>query len=114
MKAFLICPVRGVAPDTFRDHVAAIEADGTKLHWPPRDTNQKDDPTGFRICTDNKAAIAAADVVYVIWDGTSQGCLFDLGVAFAMGKDIIALSIPAPTHEKSFPNMIRDWAQRAK
>ena len=47
--AFLICPVRGHEADKYAATVAAIEASGIKIHWPPRDTNQVDD-IGLRIC----------------------------------------------------------------
>lgn len=108
-KSFLICPVRGVDPEAARGFVSQIEADGYNLHWPPRDTDQ-DDAVGLRICSDNLAVIAAADVVHVIWDGNSQGCLFDLGMAFALGKKIVPLSLPDETDGKSFQNMVRAWA----
>jgi hypothetical protein len=106
MKTFLICPVRGEAADTYAKTVEALEAEGYTVHWPPRDTDQNDE-TGLRICQDNTAAIARADCVHIIWNGTSQGCLFDLGVAFALGKKIIPLELPPPTAGKSFQNMIR-------
>lgn len=108
-RSFLICPVRGHAAAKFADAVERLEADGYAVHWPPRDTNQDDD-TGLRICRDNMAAIADADVVHIIWDGNSQGCLFDLGMAFALGKKLIPLELPEPTNSKSFQNMARAWA----
>jgi len=113
MRSFLICPVRGKDPSLFAEIVAGLETDGYIVHWPPRDTNQED-ATGLRICRENAAAIAAADVVHVIWDGQSQGCLFDLGIAFALGKSIIPLDLPAPTSGKSFQNMVREWALGAE
>lgn len=109
MKSFLICPVRGMKPDAHAMAVAELEARGFAVHWPPRDTNQ-DDSTGLRICTDNMQAIAEADVVHVIWDGKSQGCLFDLGVAFALKKKLEIVLIPALTEGKSFQNMMAAWA----
>ena len=109
MKSFLICPVRGKDRDTYATVVAKLEADGFTVHWPPRDTDQND-PTGLRICRDNAAAITRADVVHVIWNGESQGCLFDLGIAFALGKNIVPLDLPPPTGGKSFQNMMRAWA----
>lgn len=109
MKSFLICPVRGIAPETHAQIVAGLEAEGLTVHWPPRDTDQND-PTGLRICRDNMSAIAAADVVHVIWDGKSQGCLFDLGVAFALRKRIAPVILPELTEGKSFQNMIDAWA----
>lgn len=111
-STFLICPVRGTAPDTYANIVAELEANGYVVHWPPRDTDQIDD-TGLRICRDNAAAIAKADCVHIIWDGRSQGCLFDVGVAFALGKQIIPLDLPEATPSKSFQNMIRAWATGA-
>ena len=111
MKSFLICPVRGKDPASFAAIVTALEADGFVVHWPPRDTDQVDD-TGLRICSDNAAAIAAADVVHVIWDGQSQGCLFDLGVAFALQKRIVPIDLPEPSAGKSFQNMMRAWVER--
>lgn len=111
MRSFLICPVRGVSAEDTGWIVAKLEAEGHTVHWPHRDTDQNDD-TGLRICADNRAAIEAADVVCVVWDGRSQGCLFDLGMAFALGKQIKVIDMPAPTEGKSFQNMARAWAER--
>jgi len=111
MKTFLIAPVRGLPPETHAEIVSKLEAEGFSVHWPARDTNQ-DDPIGLRICADNIAAIAAADVIHVLWDGKSQGALFDLGAAFALGKKVIPLGLPEPSEGKSFQNMITAWAAR--
>jgi nucleoside 2-deoxyribosyltransferase len=111
MKGFLICPVRGVDPKETEGHIRELESQGIDMHWPPRDTNQ-DDPIGFKICTQNMNAIKDADVVYVVWDEKSQGCLFDLGMAFSMGKKIEIIDIPAKTSQKSFQNMMRHWEER--
>jgi hypothetical protein len=112
MKTFLICPVRGKDPATYAAIVARLETEGWTVHWPPRDTDQND-PVGLDICTRNRSAIAAADVVHVVWDGQSQGCLFDLGMAFALGKRIVPVELPPATTGKSFQNMVRVWADSA-
>lgn len=91
--------------------VKRLESEGWEVHWPHRDTDQAD-PTGLRICAENREAIRRADAVHVIWDGQSQGCLFDLGMAFALDKRVIALSLPLPTDGKSFQNMIGSWARQ--
>jgi nucleoside 2-deoxyribosyltransferase len=106
MKTFLISPVRGHSPDIWASYVAALEAQGYAVYWPHRDTDQND-VIGLRICSENLAAIKNADIVHVIWDGVSQGCLFDLGMAFALNKAIVSISLPAQTECKSFQNMIR-------
>lgn len=54
--------------------------------------------------------MSKADVVHFVWDGISQGCLFDLGMAFAMQKKIIVISVPDLTDGKSFQNMVTEWA----
>jgi nucleoside 2-deoxyribosyltransferase len=107
-STFLICPVRGVAPEESRRYVERLEADGWTVYWPHRDTDQADE-IGLRICEDNRSAIEKADCVHLIWDGKSQGCLFDLGMAFAMRKPVIPLTLPEPTDGKSFQNMVRAW-----
>lgn len=107
--AFVICPVRNGVPKEAEELVNELEREGMLVHFPPRDTDQ-DDNTGLRICQDNRAAIEAASVVYVIWDGQSQGTLFDLGVAFALRKPVIPVRLPPPSHGKSFQNMVREWA----
>ena len=111
MKTFLICPVRGVKPNTYKSLVDQLEDQGYTVHWPPRDTDQDDD-TGLRICQDNRAAMEDADVVHIVWDGQSQGCLFDLGMAFALRKPVCLLSLPVRTDGKSFQNMIYEWVQQ--
>lgn len=109
IKTFLICPVRGYDQSEIEKIVNDLELHGYQVHYPARDTNQEDD-TGYRICGENRTAIIAADVVHFIWDGKSQGCLFDLGMAFALGKRVIPISMPALTSAKSFQNMVVKWA----
>lgn len=109
MNTFLICPVRGHEMEETEKIVERLEREGWRVHWPPRDTEQVDD-TGYRICQDNKRAILAADAVHIVWDGKSQGCLFDLGMAFALGKKVIPIHLPEPTEGKSFQNMVMKWA----
>ena len=107
-KIFLICPTRGHDPAETLSQVEKLEQRGNTVHWPPRDTSQID-LTGLQICKDNLRAIQEADCIYFTWDGISQGCLFDLGMAFALGKPIIYLSMPMPTKDKSFQNMVRAY-----
>jgi len=106
-KAFLICPVRGHDMNELQPVVENLERKYV-LYWPHRDTDQ-DDPIGYRICRDNMKAIKEADVVLIIWDGKSQGSLFDLGMAFALDKPIEVVRLPEATEGKSFQNMVREW-----
>ncbi|MGD9001868.1 MAG: nucleoside 2-deoxyribosyltransferase [Anaerolineae bacterium] len=112
-RAYLICPVRGHDMSETADLVRRLEDEGWEVHWPPRDTDQVDE-TGYRICRDNRRAIEEADVVFVVWDGRSKGCLFDLGMAFAMGKPVRVVELPAHTEERSFQKMVREWERRTR
>jgi len=106
-KTFLICPVRGANLKIQEPIVEELEKN-YQVYWPPRDTHQND-PTGLVICQENLKAMKEASVVHVIWNGKSQGSLFDLGMAFALEKSIIPISLPSPTHGKSFQAMIIAW-----
>jgi len=111
VKIFFACPVRGTSEEYHKEleaDIKLLESYGHTVHFPPRNTNQ-DDPNGIQICKDNRSAIEAADVVYVKWDGKSQGVLFDLGMAFALRKPVIGYSLPPLTEGKSFQNMLYYW-----
>lgn len=110
MKTFFISPVRGKDQKENEGWVKLLEDNGYQVHWPYRDTDQSDD-IGLRICFENLAAIRDSDVVHIVWDGESQGCLFDAGMSFALGKRIIPLSLPDPTNEKSFQKMVAEYAR---
>lgn len=109
-KAFLICPVRGHDPKELETLVAKLENEYV-VHFPPRDTNQEDS-TGYRICKDNLDAIRRADIVCIVWDGKSQGGLFDAGIAFALGKKIKLINVPDLLGSKSFQDMFTEWESR--
>lgn len=115
MKYFIICPVRNATEQQkqeMADIITAIEHLGHSVYYPARDTNQEDE-TGYRICTDNKNAIRDADIVLVYYDKNSSGTLFDLGVAFALDKEIVILNEVEDGHGKSFSRMIQDWESRS-
>ena len=94
-------------------YVEQLESAGWDVHWPPRDTNQND-PIGYRICRDNYKAIYYSDVVHVVYDPTSEGSLFDLGMAFALCKPLVVLNDIILTEGKSFANMITAWSEQDK
>jgi hypothetical protein len=108
---FLIGPVRNVPADMWDFVVSKLEKEGWDVYQPAKHTVQTGDPTGLRICKDNRAAIASRDAVHVIWDGESKGSLFDLGIAFALNKKVFPIQLPSLTEGKSFQNMVTAWAK---
>lgn len=117
MNVFVICPVRNITPSLERrilEYVKTLEEQGVTVHYPTRDTDQND-TTGFRICQDNRRAILLADEVHVVFDGDSQGRLFDLGMAFAMNKRIKIAPLFNNIDEnkgKSFIKMVTEWEKK--
>jgi nucleoside 2-deoxyribosyltransferase len=118
MKVFLICPVRNATEaqiDKIKSYIYGLEAHGTDVHYPARDTDQND-PVGYRICCDNRQAIEKCDEVHIFWDAQSKGSLFDLGMAFALKKKIVIANMDEiePTPNKSFTNMICHWMMKGE
>jgi nucleoside 2-deoxyribosyltransferase len=112
-KAFVICTVRDATPEyraKLEAFVAEKEATGIKCHLPHRDTNQ--DASGINICTQNMRAIRAADVIYVFYNAKSTGTHFDLGIAFALGKQIEVIENGEIFPGKCFPRMMLEWQER--
>jgi len=112
INLYIITPVRN-ASEELREYVDnIIDSLGYdySIHYPPYDTKQEDGTGGYEICMTNKNAIEKADVVLLFWDGVSQGCLFDAGIAFALDKPIIVLMTPElVVGGKSFQNMFAYW-----
>ena len=113
---FLICSVRGATKEEAAiagAYVKDLEDKGNKVHWPPRDTDQKDN-RGLRICNDNCEAMMRADEIHILWNPASQGSLFDFGMAFILRrlheKKIVLANFKSvlPTPEKSFTNVVMD------
>lgn len=114
MKYFVICAVRK-ADKEYSDYIAALvnkyEEEGHEVYWPARDTDQ-DDPIGYRICVDNRAAIENADAILFAWDGESTGSLFDLGIAWMARKEIVIIPYfmpPVVEGKKSYQAMAALW-----
>ena len=94
MKIYLIMPVRG-ATESFIDYVQTLESEGHEVHYPTRDAPQ-DCPTGEAICRTHRDAMIQADAVHVLWDVESKGSHFDLGMAYALRKPIVAVKCLRP------------------
>jgi nucleoside 2-deoxyribosyltransferase len=112
-KAYLICPVRNTFTyykNIIDDQVKFLEQT-YDVYYPARDTNQNQQE--ISICDANLKAIQEADVVFIIWDGISQGCLFDAGMAFALGKPLRVITgyMPRMTRDKSFQNLFYAWEE---
>jgi len=63
-----------------------LRREGHDVYVPGIQTKQDTDE--LTIATANRGAMSRADEIRIIWDGTSHGVIFDLGMAFAMRKPI--------------------------
>ena len=108
-KIFMICPVRGITEEEsllLQDYIQGLESIGTKVHYPPRDTNQ-DDPIGLKICSQNRAAIKNAFGVNLYYNSASTGTVFDIGMAVMANKPLFVINLnslknPSPTDLERF------------
>ena len=117
-KAFLICPVRNATDKQVEDikqYKEEMKLSGIELYYPADDNPlEHTDTIGYDICRTNAEKIRDADEVHLFWDSTSAGTLFDLGVAFALGKPLHVVNIEDVEHtpQKSFSNMILHWSRQ--
>jgi hypothetical protein len=103
--AFLICKVRGASKEVLEDnqaYVSAYSLFGKKMYYPPVDTDQSD-TNGFNICWENRQGIRNSKEVHVKLDKDSKGSVFDLGMAFALGKNIVLVNEPE----------VREWESKS-
>ena len=107
MKITIICPVRKGTPREVYDYVAKLEAEGHEVYLPPRDTPQSD-PTGFEICGRMRQAILNADEVHIWHSDNSQGCHFDLGMAFMQLSPLKLINNPDDIPPKSYLKVIKE------
>jgi hypothetical protein len=84
-KKFFIIHSKGLT-DKASILAGQLRSEGHDVYVPGTQTKQDTDE--LTICTANREAMSRADEVRVIWDGTSHGVIFDLGMAFAMNKPI--------------------------
>lgn len=109
-KVFIICSVRGTS-DEYRKklekYVSYLEQNKCKVYLPHRDTNQN--AKGIDICKANTAAISEAHEVHIFYNSKSQGTHFDMGVAFALNKDLIVVENEEYGKGKSYSRMIDEW-----
>ena len=115
MNIFIICPVRNATDEQktmLEKHILSLESNGHSVYYPARDTDQSD-TKGYQICSDNLLGIVSAEVVHIFYDPKSTGSLFDLGMAFALGKPLRIVNQVEPTYGKSFSNMILEWERKA-
>jgi nucleoside 2-deoxyribosyltransferase len=84
-KRYFIVHSKGLT-DRACDLAEKLRREGHEVYVPGIQTKQDTDE--LTIARANREAISSADEVRVIWDGTSHGVIFDLGMAFAMHKPI--------------------------
>lgn len=106
---YLICPVRNVTKKEKKyldDYVKKVEAEGKRVHYPPRDVEQDD--VARRITYKHKEAMKKVKEVHVYWNRESTGSFFDLGMAYITEKPIFLVNreMIKKTPHKSFQNVL--------
>jgi nucleoside 2-deoxyribosyltransferase len=109
-KAFVICSVRKATAEMLEE-LDRIYEKYTKLGYdvylPHKRTNQEG--SGYAICTENYEAISKANIVIVVYYKESTGTHFDMGMAFALGKEIIVEHALIESGGKHYARMLMEW-----
>lgn len=110
MKRYLLSPVTNVTQEeaeTIEAWVVAREAEGHEVHLPWRDVDQEH-LTGWGCCCENLEAMEKADIIDIYWNPTnSPGSIFDLGMAFAMGKQWTLINSVETDNQHSLEQLIK-------
>lgn len=110
MNIYIICAVRNAKPErvlSIRAYADLLREHGHHVHFPP-DNAPQNDPTGEAICRAHLNAMKEADEVHVFWDVESKGSHFDLGMAYALGKQLKPVFCEHPDGpEKSYWKVMR-------
>jgi len=112
----LISPVRKTTREIEEQvgkYVEELESLGHTVYWPRRDNPyQEVDKNGITICDANKLAMQSSDEVHLWYHPESQFSLFDVGMAFMVGKRfrIVNPDELPPTEDKSLNNFLRQYA----
>jgi hypothetical protein len=119
LDVFIICPVRNVDAETSRRiglYVTKLEAQGKKVYWPARNTDQID-PMGMRIMKDNRNAMLKANEIHIWWDPTSDGSKADIGalimLLFFKTKKVVLINKVESTPNKSFENLVLELSKNS-
>ena len=115
-KIYIICPVRIATPEqtkAIQRYVYELEYQGHEVFWPARDNPYEGvDDIGMKICYANAQAIKDCDEVHIWYDSASQGSLFDMGIAFVLGRPLRIINGPLDTsNTKNFARVLTKWAE---
>lgn len=118
MRIFLICPTRYASEEQTRAIAEWVRyqenVEGNTVHWPARDTLQTQET--LKICEDNRLAMEHSDEAHIWYDPGSQGSLFDIGMAFILGKPLFIVNKDTvhPTDSKSVNNLLLSLDRKAR
>lgn len=106
-NAYLICPVRKLT-DAERKEIDLKIVDLRKEYNLYIPYEQKQDCDGKEICERNRKAVVEADIIFVWWNSTSEGSIFDFGMFYALSKPVVVINKIQRTDHKSYSNVLDD------
>lgn len=116
-KVYVVCSVRGAGESEVKkveEYVAKLEGEGHLVHYPPRDVDQDCD-TGVSIVDAHVEAMRCCDEVHVMWNADSSGSHFDIGMAIALKKPIVAVkNMKKDTAGKSYWKVLKEYERRTR
>lgn len=104
-KAFLICP--DYHADKAKKAIKALKKEGYTVYWTPQDGKEFRGSV-YDACINVRRKIWDAKVVCVIVGMPFDGCMFELGIAFAFSKSIRCIETLGQPGYATIDNLIRE------
>lgn len=94
--------------ERIEEHAKVLRVQGTDVAIPAFDDHEGLDALG--VCKYNRSLLEQADEIHVIWDQRSFGTIFDLGMAFALRKQLRVIFL----EPKTFAGVMKKWEEEVK
>ena len=107
-RTFIIGSVRK-APEEEKEFLKQVKEtlieNGVYAHLPEDDTDQE--ASGLEICAENRAVIEESEPLTILYNQSSQGSHFDMGMGFINYKGIVPVGYIYD--DSSFVRMVKRW-----
>lgn len=113
MNIYLILPLneKEEINPLLSEYISELEFQGDTVSYMEK-VAEEGDENGYKTCQNALREMTKSDEVHIFWSEDSANMFFELGMAFALKKDIILINPEdiEPNDEVSFENMICYWS----
>ena len=112
-RIHIICPVKNVTEEQQKeidDYCKQLEDEGYEVHNPVYAVEQEDPTGGLNICLGHYRSMVDPKTarIDIFWDDDSKGSHFDLGMVFALGKEVkLVKTFKGNDYKKSYYKVLQ-------